>query len=397
MNYFSSKQLSEQWGITPRRIVLLASQGRIKGAKQIDGRWFFPEDAIKPQDPRTHNPLPAKGAGSPYIYPYVLVCVNSEEQLSRFTEPERELFRLCELYEAGDFQGARACAEALLSSDNEYIRIGALYMLPFTCMYMEDFKATEKYTILFRTACLSCTGHRTEIGFLLGSFDGEMSSAAEWVKRIDALCIEDFPDELMPFLSICLLFADYNRSNTAETKKDLSAYEVSCRMIEAQGYFYCAMYMHLCLSSYYAVIGNSACERLHMKRAVEIGLAHQTVFTLAYTMSFNRQTTADILSEYPPEIAERFSALTDVYLKARTGYVEYSGKSTVLTRLTEEDYRLISLCLKNYSIEKIAESFGMTRSGINKRLAALYEKLDVGSKQELTQLFINSVMEWESR
>ncbi len=52
MNFLTTKEMSEIWNITPRRISLLCSQGRVEGAVKKGKTWLIPEDTKKPEDPR---------------------------------------------------------------------------------------------------------------------------------------------------------------------------------------------------------------------------------------------------------------------------------------------------------------------------------------------------------
>lgn len=52
MEYLSIKQTSERWGLSPRRIQVLCSNGRIDGAIRIGYAWAIPNDAVKPSDAR---------------------------------------------------------------------------------------------------------------------------------------------------------------------------------------------------------------------------------------------------------------------------------------------------------------------------------------------------------
>ena len=52
MEYLSIRQTAEKWGISKRRIQVLCTDGRIKGAKKIDSSWVIPADALKPKDER---------------------------------------------------------------------------------------------------------------------------------------------------------------------------------------------------------------------------------------------------------------------------------------------------------------------------------------------------------
>lgn len=52
MEYLTSVEMSEKWGITSRRISVLCSQGRIEGVIKKGKTWLIPSDAEKPADAR---------------------------------------------------------------------------------------------------------------------------------------------------------------------------------------------------------------------------------------------------------------------------------------------------------------------------------------------------------
>src|SRR5690554_6838073 len=52
MKYISSKEASEKWRISDRRIRALCNEGRIEGAIKIGRNWSIPTDAAKPTDAR---------------------------------------------------------------------------------------------------------------------------------------------------------------------------------------------------------------------------------------------------------------------------------------------------------------------------------------------------------
>jgi len=395
MDYLSTKQTAELWGISPRRIVLLASQGRISGAKQIDGRWFIPEGTSKPQNPRSRQSAQQSDDENRYVFPFLLACVNSEEQIAQFTPDEKKLYELCLTYETGDFVRARKLAEELLSCNNQYIRLGALYHLPVICMYQNDYEWTDKYTVLFRTACHDCKDHKNEIALILSEFNSEFVSTSGLEQDLRAIDLNKLPDNLLPWLSTCTLFVEINKLCLNRTTADLSHYEIYCRMIESQGYFFIAICMHAYLSAYYALQKSTDKEHYHLKKALDMSLEHGTIFTIAYSMAFNHDTSQKILREYPREIAKQFRAFAEIFANGRNGYYKYRGIKNALEQLSEEDYSLITLCLKNHSIEEMSERFGLSRSGMNRRLSKLYSKLNVNSKSELIQVYLGSVCEWK--
>ena len=52
MNYISTSQAAEKWGISKRRVQKLCQESRINGAIFFSRVWAIPKDAAKPVDPR---------------------------------------------------------------------------------------------------------------------------------------------------------------------------------------------------------------------------------------------------------------------------------------------------------------------------------------------------------
>ena len=57
MEYQSIQEFAEKWNISKRRIQILCREGRINGAKRIGNMWAIPENAMRPADARTKNPV----------------------------------------------------------------------------------------------------------------------------------------------------------------------------------------------------------------------------------------------------------------------------------------------------------------------------------------------------
>ena len=51
MEYLTTSETAERWGITARRVQVLCKEGRVEGAV-YKGVWLIPADAKKPEDPR---------------------------------------------------------------------------------------------------------------------------------------------------------------------------------------------------------------------------------------------------------------------------------------------------------------------------------------------------------
>ena len=52
MEYLSTTEIAEKWGLSRRRVSVYCKEGRIPGAIQKANMWLVPADAEKPIDPR---------------------------------------------------------------------------------------------------------------------------------------------------------------------------------------------------------------------------------------------------------------------------------------------------------------------------------------------------------
>ena len=52
IEYITTHETADKWGITARRVQLLCSQGRIEGAIKKSSVWLIPQEAEKPLDGR---------------------------------------------------------------------------------------------------------------------------------------------------------------------------------------------------------------------------------------------------------------------------------------------------------------------------------------------------------
>ena len=52
MEFLTTKQASELWNISQRRVAILCEEGRIDGAVKAGRTWLMPADTLKPTDAR---------------------------------------------------------------------------------------------------------------------------------------------------------------------------------------------------------------------------------------------------------------------------------------------------------------------------------------------------------
>ncbi len=52
MDYISTIEAGEKWGLSKRRVAILCSENRIPSAKKVGNTWLIPDNAEKPNDAR---------------------------------------------------------------------------------------------------------------------------------------------------------------------------------------------------------------------------------------------------------------------------------------------------------------------------------------------------------
>ena len=55
MDYITTGQAAEKWGVSARWVQMLLKRGSIDGAVRFGRDWMIPKDAPKPEDGRKNN------------------------------------------------------------------------------------------------------------------------------------------------------------------------------------------------------------------------------------------------------------------------------------------------------------------------------------------------------
>jgi len=67
MDLLSAKEIASRWGLSPRRVVVLCSKGRIPGAQMVGNSWVIPKNSKKPDDARVKTVNTNKKEAKPFL------------------------------------------------------------------------------------------------------------------------------------------------------------------------------------------------------------------------------------------------------------------------------------------------------------------------------------------
>ncbi len=55
MDYLTTIEMAEKWGISSRRVAILCEKERVDGVIKKGKTWLIPSDSVKPKDARKRN------------------------------------------------------------------------------------------------------------------------------------------------------------------------------------------------------------------------------------------------------------------------------------------------------------------------------------------------------
>jgi excisionase family DNA binding protein len=61
MDWMTTKEAAELWGVKVRQVQTLCERGLVMGATKMSEVWLLPKSAVKPQDGRTKAAKLSKG------------------------------------------------------------------------------------------------------------------------------------------------------------------------------------------------------------------------------------------------------------------------------------------------------------------------------------------------
>lgn len=67
MESWTANEAARNWGISPRRVSALCTEGRVPGAEMFGNSWAIPKDSAKPDDARTRSDFDTSGKAKPFV------------------------------------------------------------------------------------------------------------------------------------------------------------------------------------------------------------------------------------------------------------------------------------------------------------------------------------------
>jgi len=389
MNYLSTREIAEKWGITQRRVLKLAREGRIDGARLLGNSWMIPDNAEKPGDGRTRAVKSDRKSNIYFRYPLFLDFDESSFDPSLSAE-EKILRRAQIAFHACRFDEADKLLLTLSQrASSRYVKISALY---YRCEIAMFDNHADFNTILaeLNTAYAVDFPYRKEM--LLLRYD--LESDAGYYKSL----VEDFsigpeysyhPSAYYSLLILSLLTL-VGGDLSLLSRLHYDTYEILCQQMEKEGHYLKAQELHYMLLIVYQLKEDEERMIYHTRRGLEIAMERKLYLNAALYEQYYPDVTRAVLKGFPQEFMSRICSLGLMLHENLVRFNESRTTPSYLGMLSEKDYKYAFQATQGYTNRQIALNLKVSEKYVSRKFTEIYEKLGVKNKQELVNKITSS-------
>lgn len=385
MEYITTKEASEKWGISPTRITILANQGRIAGARRAGKYWLIPIDAEKPMDKRMNRGDSAEadaGIFSFPMYPYrpdwrrgMDVNLSAEERLLLTAENAILECRYADAYallkhlldapcgvgvEVCALWSAAVCAIAL----NRVNDFSGIY-LRLQVLLTGDFPHRDDYAITLDT---------------LKIYTEPIGTIAE-TKSFNT----DVSYQCLPMVCVQISYSHLVRETIRVGSADATMLELMLHFLENTEAVIVTELMHCYLMGIYFCRQKLPEAEKHAKELVRLAYKHNHFFALTSYYHYYVPLLSPILEQYPADFQEKLHALHEEYLQNFRAFLASYSSDCVFAKLTDKDYVYIGAIFQDLPNRVIAEKLGVSEQTIGRNIKNMCAELGVSNKKELKE------------
>lgn len=390
MEFMSTVEASQKWGVSLRQVQRLLADNRIPCAKKYGRSWMIPADEEKPADPRMEKKPPqqpllsdlaqiieATSVPMPSHNPDAILKIVKDERSRLQYEGELAYLR-------GDFACTMHCYQK--TEGDDAARLRASLMGVAAAISLGDYPAYLKIESFLKD-CLDA-GRSRDVSAIaeLGLASVAVSVAAPnmapgWLKDGD---FNAFPPQAKrPYMLylrakyfICI--GQYEAAlAVAQTALAFNAAEQGITFSEIYLLVVCALACH-CLQ-------HEDDAGRWLLQAMRIALPHGFITPFAETASdFGGLVEQSLEQEFP----EYYDAVIEQWQRTVKNWVTFHNRFTkdnITLILSLREYHLAMLVARRVPYAKIAKQYSISVGRLKNIMLEIYEKLFVSSRDELAQ------------
>ena len=408
MDFITVKEAAEKWQVSTRRVQILCSQDRIKGAYRFGKSWMIPAKAVLPnvrkQNEEPHLPMPRK---SPFLdmtnlYNKVGGAEECAEML--INQPEAHaLFEAQIAFRRGEIEKVYEQARYFLRAHSGFNAVlGGGMLLAQCAMWRGDiflWKEAKKHIF---EAPVKDAHDRELVSLALAIIDSSMydnKDYPEWFKIGNFECL---PGDAHPAAKVFYVKYLYmsavslaSKQNKMKDIKGLALMRLLPTCIEpmiSQAVLDKTIIPEMCLRMSCAVAYYNSEQKdraiAHIDKAITLALADGLYgFLTEYIRHFGGLLEKRIALQDESAV-DKVKALYSIY---SIGWARLSGVvrekySEAVASLTHEEREIAKLCAFKYTHKQIAQMVNMSESSISHKISDIVGKVSLSDKEELVYI-----------
>ena len=378
LQWITTQQAAERWGVSPRHVQRLISAGRVSGVKKYGRSWMIPSASPKPGDPLL-KPFTAEFSILPYFSSAADRPCPKKDQAALHNQYRAEI-----AYMRGDFDQSKHYAAAALKSKSTWIC--AAFFTLLAAISTNDFElyCQTEASLKRRAANADDPRRAIQAEIVLNTaavslFAPEMASG--WMQEG---VFSHLPPESLPFalyLRVKYLqsLADYPQmAAVAQTAFTL------CRGKNL------AMDIHLLLMSAIAnvMLGRQPQARGQVLEALALGMPHGFITPFVQHLVPLAGLVEECINERYAYAYDTLLSQWDSTLKNWVQFHNRFAHDHVTLLLKPRELRIAVLAASRISYRKIAEQEYLSVGRVRNILQEVYGKLFVRNRKELADLVL---------
>lgn len=395
MDYVSTKEAAEAWGVSPRLVQRLLLEGRVPDAKRCGEIWLIPRGAEKPPDPRRERRRAASAQPRRHLLPRRCVMLTMSTLYGKAgradavaaslegDENARTLFAAELSYLRGDAESAAAAARALIEETDGFdTRLGALITLANSAMYMADGAMwSAARDAIAQTECRDGCEAATR-DCCLASADSALydrRSFPEWLKIgcFDALPIDGFP-------AARHMYAKYHAISRTDFSL-LPAMEPLCSQTRAEGAVGAELYLRLVVAAGCHDRADRERAAFHVSRALDLALPDGLYAPLAEARRNIGVLLDDMLYARDAAAFRAVCALWDKLIPAWTRLYEGRMGRALPAELTLRELEAAKYAAEGLTNGQIADVMHISVNTVRSHIRAAMQKADLQSRDAFAE------------
>lgn len=405
MKYITVKEASKKWGVSNRRVQILCSNGRIKGAYRFGRDWMIPENAVLPNARRKEEPTFPMPRKCPFLDMTNLYNLSGEAENCAemlINRPEAyALFNAQIAYRRGEIDKVYDQARYFLGSHSGfYAMLGGGMLLALCAIWRGDVELWQEAKKHICNAPCETQEERDIISLSLAIIDSSIYDNKDYPEWFTMGNFEVLPSDAHPAAKVFYVkylymtaFAVASKQYQLEGVQGLALMKLIPSAIEplisqavVDKTIIPEIFLRMsCAVSYYNA-GQKERAIYHIDRAIALALPDRLYGILTeYLRHFEGLLQERIMLQDENAAA----TVTALYARYSVGWAKLSGSvrnKYIATNLTQREHECAKLTAFGFNPAKIAKILHISESSVRQALQRVYSKTGIVGESEIAYI-----------